>query len=131
MSNSDRAIAANKSMPRDPTDREQLREVWRMAAMASVLADDAYHRAREGRQIFLDEIVGELMDANRDLKLAAAERLARTSDAYKDYVTTMHDLRRRSDEMKITAADADRKYWENVSHEANTRAEMRMTGAAR
>lgn len=129
---SERALnAASKPTPRDPTDRERLREEWRLAAMAHVLADNTYQRAKEGKAIFHSELVGELMDANRGMKLTQAERMVTASPQYKEYVTTMHELRRRAAEAKIVAEDLDRKYWENVSLEANARAEMRMTGSSR
>jgi hypothetical protein len=129
---SERAMqAASKPKPRDPTDRERLREEWRLASAAFILADDAYQRAKEGRQIFLDAIIGELMAADEKMKSTTAERMARTSRAYTDYLAKMHDMRRKAQEMKLEAENLDRRYWENVSHEANARAEMRMTGAAR
>lgn len=113
------------------SDRENLRELWRIAAVAHELAYDAYQRAKEGRQIFLDELVGELMNANRGMKATTAERMARTSDAYKDYITQMHNFRREAAQLKIKMSDADRRYWEAVGHDANRRAEMKMTGFAR
>lgn len=113
------------------TDRELVREHWRMAAAAHALADDQYKRAKEGKAIFFDELVGELMAATPGMAASTAERMARTSQAFKDYVERMHEFRRETAELKLKMADADRRYWECVGHDANRRAEMKMTGFAR
>lgn len=125
MSNSDRAMQARPA--REPHDREILREQWRLAAVAHVLADDAYKRAREGLKIFYSELVGELMAATPGTKLTTAERMALTSPQYKEYVETMHTLRREAAQLEISERDADRKYWEQVSSEATQRSERRMS----
>lgn len=112
-------------------DREQLREEWRKLAAAHLKADDEYQRAKEGKQIFLDELIAELIAAEPGMKQATAERMARTSAAYKAEHERVHNLRRKASEAKLAAANADREYWECVSEDANARAEMKMTGFAR
>ena len=115
-------------------DREKLREQWRVKSMEAIHAQDAADRRKEGRDIFLSELVGTLVDlASEDgkkLTQAAAERLAMTSKEYKSYVRKMHDARLKANLLKVEVGDLDRAYWETVSSEASYRAEMRMAGAA-
>ena len=112
-------------------DREILREEWRVAAQSHIVADDAHQRAKEGKTIFLDELINELMAADHNLKHVIAERIARTSEAYKAEVERVHDLRRDSAKLKLIAKDLDRQYWESVSQEATDRAERKMVGYSR
>ncbi len=106
-------------------DRDQLREEWRLSAVAWVEADDKASRAEEGRSIFLNELLNGLIEAGQ--KKTDAERIARTSDAWKSFCRKMHELRRLANLARIEMQDKDRKYWERVSIESTTRAEMRMT----
>lgn len=121
MSNSERAMARRPS-----TDRDELREMWRLAAVAAAVADDAASRAKDGRSIFFDEVVTGLLEADQHLTQARAERMARTSDAYKQYVQKMHDLAHEAAKARIQCEDLNRRYWEQVGREADSRAERRM-----
>ena len=112
-------------------DREILREQWRVAESNADTADDEHQRAKEGKTIFLDEIINELMAADHNLKHVIAERIARTSEAYKAEVERVHDLRRETAKLKLIAKDLDRQYWEAVSHDATDRAERKMVGYSR
>lgn len=114
------------------TERDQKRERWRMAALEAAAADDRAARLREGRDIFLDQLVETLIEQSdgkeaKRLTGAAAERMARTSAAYKRYLATMHDARNKAAVLKIEAENQNRVYWEGVAADANYRAEMRMT----
>jgi hypothetical protein len=111
--------------------RDQLRERWRLKAVEAAQADDRAARAKEGKAIFLDQLIETLIEqaeaAGDKLPQTKAERMARTSDAYKSYLRKMHDARHAADILRIEAQDADRRYWEGVSAEATWRAEARMT----
>ena len=132
MKTSERATAAAaQGMAINPHDRDHLRESWRVAAAAHIAAEDAYLRQKQGIAILFDRLVGELIAAEPATKIATAERMARMSDAYIAATETMQDMRRHASDLKLAAADADRKYWESVSQEASARAEMKMTGYAR
>ena len=133
MKTSERAMAGigGTAMEVNPHDRDHLRELWRTAAEKHIAADDEYQRAKEGLKIFLDELIGELLAATPEMTLGTAERLARTSDAHKEEMGQVHHLRRKAADLKLVAADADRRYWESVSQEASARAEMKLTGYAR
>lgn len=126
MSITARALAAS-SMPTNQPDRDILREKWRLAAIAFAVADDKAIRAKEGKAIFFDALVDTLMQQNEGLSASKAERMARTSQAFKDYIDQMHDLRHMARLAEIDEKNADRIYWEQVSAEARERQEMRMT----
>lgn len=111
--------------------RDELRERWRLKAVEAAQADDKAARAKEGKAIFLDQLIETLIEqaetSGDKLTQAKAERMARTSDQYKSYLRKMHDARYAADLLRIEAQDADRRYWEGVSSEATYRAEMRLT----
>ncbi len=111
------------------SDRDHLRERWRLAAVEAERAEDKAARRKEGKQIFIDQLIETLIErAETDgekLSQARAERLARTSDAYKSYVLKMHDARLEAGLLRIKAEDLNRQYWSGVSAEATYRAEAR------
>lgn len=116
------------------SDRDRLREKWRIAAVAATQAADKADRAKQGREIFFDQLVEGLLaqagERGEKLSNTAAERQVRVSAQYKQYLRKMHDLKLEADLMKIETQNADRIYWDGVSSDANHRAEMRMAGAA-
>ncbi len=129
MSISQRAIAAAQPLvqevPRDPTDRDRLREEWRLAADKFVELDDLYQRLKEGKSIFYDVLVGNLIE--KGMKVSQAERTANTCEAHKNYLHRMHDARKAAALQKNEMEDRDRVYWAHVSREANDRTERRMS----
>lgn len=134
MRTSERATASIRPIQPDLTDGDHLRELWRLAAIETAKAEDRAARLKQGREIFLDELTETLVEQSegtKRLSQSAAERMARTSDAYKNYLRRMHDARFEARMLHIEEENADRIYWSNVSSEARQRAEMRMTGAAR
>ncbi len=112
-------------------NRDAQREKWRLASIEAIEAEDVAARRKEGKQIFLDELIETLIEQaeTRGEKLAQtkAERMARTSDAYKGYLAKMHDARKKAALLRLAAEDQDRRYWAGVSSEATWRAEARMT----
>lgn len=135
MSIADRAIAAShrpivQDVPRDPSDRDRLREEWRLAADLLVDLEDRYQRLRDGKSIFFDELVEALLEQSTpDKKITqdAAKRTANTSQAHKDYLRRMHDARLAAARQRIETDDRDRRYWQNVSREATERRERAMS----
>ena len=105
-------------------DRDRMREEWRLAAVAWVMADDKASRAEEGRSIFLNELLNGLIEAGQ--KKTDAERIARTCEQWKSYLRKMHELRRLANLARVEERNRDRIYWEYVAQEANARAERRM-----
>jgi hypothetical protein len=91
-----------------------------------VWADDAASRLEEGRKILLDELINNLLQQNAKLTQSAAERLARTSAAFKAHVKAMHDARTQANLKKVEMLNLDRIYWQGVSQEATARSERKM-----
>ena len=108
-----------------------LREEWRELAYKWSAANDRANRYDEGRKLLLDEITLRLRELEPGLSLSLAEKQARTSKQFKDYLHSMYDAQRKAQDARIAMQDADRLYYEQVGAEAQERAEMRMTGAAR
>lgn len=108
-----------------------LREEWRVLAYAWSKAQDRANRFDEGRKLLLDEITLRLREQEPGLSLSLAEKQARTSQQFRDYLRSMYDAQREAQDARIAMQDADRTYYEQVGQEAQDRAEMRMTGAAR
>ena len=129
MSIAQRAIDASakplvQDIQRDATDRDRLREEWRVAADLHVDLDDLAQRLKEGKSIFYDELLAELIAGG--MRVGEAERTANTSDAYKQYLHRMHDARKAAAKQRVEVENRDRIYWSHVSREANSRAETRM-----
>jgi len=124
---SERASASIKSQSFqvDPGDRDHLRETWRLAALEWSRLEDVASRLEEGRRIVIAEIELELIEAGE--RVTHAERKARTSDRWRSYLRSMHDARRAANDAKIAMQNADRVYWSHATHEANERAEKRMS----
>ncbi len=130
MSIAQRAIEASSpplvhEVPRDPTDRDRLREEWRIAADHHVELEDRYLRLKEGKSIFFDELVAGLIEGG--MRVGEAERTANISDAHKSYLRKMHDARREAAVHRIDVENKDRIYWSHVSREANERTDRRMS----
>lgn len=129
MSIAQRAIAASgqplvQDVARDANDRDRLREEWRLAADKYVELDDHYQRLKEGKSIFYDELVANLIEGG--MKAGQAERTANICDAHKNYLRRMHDARKAAALQRNEMEDRDRIYWAHVSREATTRREMAM-----
>lgn len=115
-------------------NRAELREQWRLAAIEAEHAEDRAARYKQGREIFLDELIETLIeqseaegDGNKRLTQARAERIARTSQAYKNYLRKMHDARLKASLLRVEEGNKDRVYYSMVSAEARERSEMNMT----
>jgi hypothetical protein len=124
MSNAQRAIAASE-YPRDPTDRDRLREEWRIAAVDHAKKKDLASRLEEGRKILLSVMITELVDGG--MPVGKAENLARASAKFQDHCALMHQARLAADLAWVEAEDKDRVYWSQVNDEANARTERRLS----
>ena len=114
-----------QDIQRDATDRDRLREEWRVAADLHVDLDDLAQRLKEGKSIFFDELLAELVAGG--MRIGEAERTANTSDAYKQYLHKMHDARKSAAKQRVEVENSDRIYWSHVSREANDRTDRRMS----
>lgn len=113
------------SFPADPTDRDHLREQWRLSALEWSRLEDAASRLEEGRQMVLAEETLALIALGD--RATTAEKKARVSDRFKQYVRTMHDARRDANDARIEMQNHDRLYWAHATHEANERAERKLS----
>jgi hypothetical protein len=129
MSNSARALQARApepaEYPRDPYDRDRLREEWRLAALAWAAAEDEAARLDEGRKVLLDRMTLELQQEVRSVE--RARMIARTSDEFGGYLARLHAAKRKANDARIQMQNADRLYWAHVGSEANERVERRMS----
>lgn len=125
MSISARATAKIQEVPRDPHDRDRLREEWRLLALEWSALQDKADRMDEGRKILLDELCLAL--AVDGTSVSKAEKEARTSEQFRGYLRRMHDAKKAANDARIAMQNADRLYWESVSSEANERVERRMS----
>jgi hypothetical protein len=119
-----RAIAASNT-PRDPNDRDRLREEWRLAAHKAAAAKDNANRLKDGKKVLFTEMKLRLMEDG--LKTAAAEDAVQVSAQYKGYLRKMHDAMREANDLEIESDHADRMYWDLINRGADARAEMKMT----
>jgi len=127
MSISARATAAIQEAPRNASDRDRLREEWRLASLAWSEAEDDACRLEEKRKMFLDEAALQLYDSGKGMPMNRAEKEARASLNFAKLCERMHDARRKANDLRIAMQNADRVYWEQVNQDANTRAEMRLS----
>lgn len=122
-----RATIVPTPLPIDRTNRDHLREVWRLAALQWSAAEDNASRLEEGRKLILADAILSMKEGADKMSDAQADRLARTTDQFRSYLRKMHDARRAANDLKIEAENANRIYWENVTVEANERVERRMS----
>jgi hypothetical protein len=80
----------------------------------------------EGRKILLAELIDTLLEQTPGLAQSKAERLARTSTAYRDATERMHTTRHEANRLRVEQQDKDRVYWQIVAAEATNRVERRM-----
>lgn len=124
MTISQRAIAASQDRTPDPSNRDDLRELWRLSALSAARKKDVASRLEEGRKILLAVMTKRLVDAG--LAVSKAEMEARASQEFQDHVEQMHIARLEADEAWIESQNRERIYWDNVSAEATHRAEARL-----
>lgn len=113
-----------------------LREEWRVLACKWSAAQDRANRFDEGRKLLLDEITLRLANGSSEggmsgMSVSRAEKEARTSQQFRDYLRSMYDAQREAQDLRIEMQHADRVYYEQVGAEALGRAELRLTGAGR
>jgi hypothetical protein len=129
MSNSARALQARApdppEYPRDPYDRDRLREEWRLSALAWAAAEDQAERLDEGRKVLLDRLTLEIAAEVKSIE--RARMMARTSWQFQEWLADMHAAKRKANDARIAMQNADRLYWAHVGNEANERVERRMS----
>ncbi len=108
--------------------REHLSELIRLAEMAWIAQEHDASCREEGRKIVLCNMVNEMLAQKLEKSAAAAERTARTSKQFGDYLRLMFDSRRKANELRAAWKKQERTYWGLASHEATERRQMQMAG---
>lgn len=115
----------NQMSPREI--RQHLSEQVRLAELEWSANDDNASRLEEGKSILKDEMILNLIEAKQATSAAQAERIARTSDQFRNYLKKMHDARRAANDARANWRALERDYWASVSDEASERAQMRLS----
>lgn len=108
----------------DPYHNHPPLEVWRLKAEEWADLHAAAGLLEDGKSIVLAEMINEQVLQGKSV--AAAEREAKASDRFKDYVKKMNAARKKANYARIAADYEKEKIWENKSADANARAERRM-----
>lgn len=112
-------------VPVDLSDRDHIREAWRLKAHEHVKAESRARQLEEGRKVLLSKMILKLIEAGTPT--TKADKVARASDEFGKYLRTMFDAREAADDLKIEVENLNRIYYENASREANERIERRMS----
>jgi hypothetical protein len=109
--------------------REKLRHEWKKLADEWVYRESKASEYEEGKKVLLAEmqmnLINEAEKEGQKLAIGKAELIARASDQFKDYLRKMYDAQRAANQARMDRDDADRRYWESVGKEADSRAERR------
>lgn len=108
--------------------REHLSELIRLAEMAWIEQEHDASCREEGRKIVLAQMINELLAKKLEKSAVGAERTARTSRQFAEYLRAMHDSRRKANELRAAWKKQERTYWGLASHEATERRQMQMAG---
>jgi hypothetical protein len=125
MTISERATASISNTPRNASDRDRLREEWRLVAKEWAAADSKWAEYDEGRKVLLAEMTLRLVEGG--MTVSKAELTARCSDQFKSYLRKLYDARRLKNDLEIDKENASRAYWDQNNSEATERAERRMS----
>lgn len=109
----------------DPHHNHPPLEVWRLKAEEWAQLNRVAGLLEDGKSVVLSQLVNALVADGKSV--AAAEREAKASEKYGDYLKSMHNAREKANFARIAADYEKEKIWENKSADANARAERRMT----
>lgn len=105
---------------------EPLSEQFRVVAKEWVEADEAASILEETKSIVFSEMVGKIISDDLKIAVNRAELLAKSSDDYKEFVTSMVKARSRANLLKVKLEYLRMRFSEAQSAEATARAERRM-----
>ena len=108
------------------SSNEPISEQFRVVAKEWVDADEAASLLEETKTIVFSEMVGKLISSDLKLAVNRAELLAKSSDEYKEFVTTMVKTRSKANLLKVKLEYLRMKFSEAQSADATKRAEMRL-----
>lgn len=101
-------------------------EQFRVVARQWVHADEAASLMEETKSAVFAEMTSKLLIENITMAVNRAETITRSSSEWKEYVTTMVQLRSKANLLKVQLEYIRMKFSEMQSHEATKRAEMKL-----
>jgi hypothetical protein len=119
MKTSERATARISPLPE--RDRP-VSERYRLAAESWVDLDGAARMLEAGKDIVLSQMIGR----RSDMPVARAEREAKASDEWRDYIAKMVKARTVANRQKVEVEFLRMKFSEWVASDANARAERKL-----
>ena len=123
LTNSQRALQG-RDVPRNANDGDRLREEFRIKAEKWAELKDLADRLEEGRPMLKDEIILAMIGEGKPA--SQAERLARVSQQYKDYVKRLFDTKRAANDAWNAMRLAEMEWKDLHRKDWNNRAEMFM-----
>lgn len=110
----------------DNWDYRPLSEKYRLAASDYVKAEARARELEEGKSVFLSQAISALCLEDHKLSVAKAEREAKSSQTYKDYLRRMHDARTEANMRKIDCEVLKMSHTEQTMIQAAARDERRL-----
>ena len=101
-------------------------EQFRITAKKWVEAEEAASLMEETRSAVLSEMINNVISYNINMPFNKAELAAKSSPEYKEFITTMVNLRSKANLLKVKLEYLRMQFQEWSSHEANARAEKRL-----
>ena len=101
-------------------------ERFRIVAKQWVEADEAATLMEETRTSVLSEMINNVISYDISMPFNKAELAAKSSDEYKEFITTMVKFRSKANLLKVKLEYLRMQFSEWQSHEANARAEKRL-----
>lgn len=106
----------------DPNNEDHLREIlWHKEQQLAQLDAEVEHLEEERKVLLDQQQLGERAAGKTQWE---AERLGRTSQAFRDHLETLNITRRRAKMLRADCRHLERRYRAIERHQANTRADM-------
>ena len=101
-------------------------ERFRIVAKQWVEADEAASLMEETKTAVLSEMINNVISYDISMPFNKAELAAKSSDEYKEFITTMVKFRSKANLLKVKMRYIEMQFSEWQSHEANVRSEKRL-----
>ena len=113
-------------MSEEASSNYPISERFRIVAKAWVEADEAASLMEETKSAIISQMIGKVIEGNFNLPFNKAELAAKSSEEYKEFITSMVHLRGKANLLKVKMEYLRMQFQEWSSHEANARAEKRL-----
>src|SRR6266446_2986738 len=113
-------------MSEEASSNYPISEQFRIVAKKWVEADEAASLMEETKSAVLSEMINNVISYNINMPFNKAELAAKSSPEYKEFITTMVNLRSKANLLKVKLEYLRMQFQEWSSHEANARAEKRI-----